>query len=181
MEVLSNFRLSQFVEVLDQLPLGIAPGKISVGLCETQLGQSIHNLGASEGLRQEYNIRAGCFDLGNQPFPERKGFCMGVIYAKDANTLFDPEDDDTFEFVPELLPVLGLELEGINILVFLRWVLGVLYSVIRAPAEPFRVSLHVGMVRRTLKGDIQRDFDVMFAGLGHEALEILQRAKFWMN
>ena len=48
-------------------------------------------------------------------------------------------------------------------------------------AEPLRMLLHVGMVRRALEGDVQGDLDLHLARLAHQPPEILQRAEFRMD
>ena len=52
-----------------------------------------------------------------------------------------------------------LEVEGINILVFFWGILGVLNGSVRALLKPFRVILDVWMIGRTLKCNVERDFD----------------------
>ena len=105
---------------------------------------------------------------------------MGVIYAENTNAMFDPEEDDAFELFPELLPAVNLEIKGIDVFVLLWRVFRVLHGIVGAPAKPFRMFLYIGVIRRTLKGDIQRYFNMILAGLAQKALEILQGAKFRM-
>ena len=63
---------------------------------------------------------------------------MGVINPKNANSLLYPEADDAFKFFPELLPILGLEVKGINVLILFRRVFSILHGIVWPPAEPGR-------------------------------------------
>ena len=102
---------------------------------------------------------------------------MGIVHAEDADALLRPVDHDAFKLFPELPPVLRLEVQGVDILVFLRGVFRVLDRAVRPPEEPLRVFFNVGMVRRALEGDIQGDFDIVFCGFSDQVPEILQRAQ----
>src|SRR3954453_10764416 len=103
------------------------------------------------------------FELVHQPFPERKRLGVRIIDAKNRHALLDPELEDAFQLFPQVLPVFRFEIEWIDVLIFLWRILGVLYGAVRTPREPFRMLLHVRMVRRALERDIERDFDVELA------------------
>src|SRR5947209_13802681 len=47
--------------------------------------------------------------------------------------------------------------------------------------EPVRMLANIGMVRRTLEGDIQRDLQLKLSRARHQMLEILQRAESRIN
>ena len=173
-EKIADLRLGELGEILDQFRLRVAPGKIGVGLAKAQLGQAIHDLSSSEGLRQEEHIRISVFHLANDPLPKRKRFGMRVVGAENPHTLLAPEKDDVFQLAPKLLPVFGLKVYRIDVLILFRGIFRVLDRSVRTFAEPLRMFRHIGMIRRTLKGDVQGDFDVKFFGFRDEALEIRQ-------
>src|SRR5919106_4743111 len=117
------------------------------------------------------------FDLTDEPLPERKGFGMRIVHAKDMYPLFKPVQDHVFELLKQGLPSVGLEIEGIDVLVFLRRILGELNSPVGTPAEPGWISLHIGMIRRALEGNIQGHFHPSFMDRADQSLEILKRPK----
>ena len=120
----------------------------------TQLGQPVHHLGSSESFRQEQSIRRDFLHLGDQPFPHRKRLGMRIIYPENAYSLRNPEFKDAFDFIPQRPPVVGLKVEGIDVLILFRRILGILHRAIGTPAEPVGVLPDVGMIRRTLQSDI---------------------------
>src|SRR5262245_22010308 len=69
-EILPGLSLRQLGEVACDLLLGMAPGKVGVGLRKTALGEMMLDLRPGEGLRQKNHLRMCGFDLVNQPFPE---------------------------------------------------------------------------------------------------------------
>src|ERR1700756_4493907 len=75
----------------------------------------------------------------------------------------------------------SFEIQRVDILIFFWRVLGVLNRTVGALAKPFGVFLHVGMIRRALKRDVQRDLYAKFFGLGDELFEIFQRTQVGMN
>ncbi len=101
----------------------------------------------------------------------------GLSTRKIDHALLDPEREDALELVPQRLPVVRLEIERIDVLIFLRRVLCVLHGAVRAPAEPRRVLFHVGVVRRALEGDVEREVDAALLGALQQAAEFLQRAQ----
>src|SRR5919108_4252205 len=99
---------------------------------------------------------------------------MGVVDAEDTHALLDPEAENALEFLPECLPMLCIEVKGIDVLIFLGRIFRVLHGAIRAPPEPLRVLLYIGMIGGTLEGDIDRYLDPIFLGCGEQAPEIVQ-------
>src|SRR5215471_15336711 len=106
---------------------------------------------------------------------------MGIVHAKDAYALLDPEADDTLEFLPEGLPMLCIKIEGINVFILLRGILRVLHGAIRALPEPLRVLLHIGMIGGALKGNIERYLYAILLGFGEQAPKIVEAPELWMN
>ena len=71
---------------------------------------------------------------------------MGIIDAEDAHSVLAPEEDDIAEFVPEFAPVRIVEIQRIDILVFLGRVFGILDRAIGPLEKPLGVRVHIGMV-----------------------------------
>src|SRR5690606_30554768 len=59
-----------------------------------------------------------------------------------------------------------------NVFIFFRWIFRKLYGPVGPPAKPFGIRLDIGMVRRTLKRDIQSHFDLMAPGRLQQALKV---------
>ena len=71
--VIFAFRIAgQFAQIFLQLGLGRAPGEISIGLREAELGERLHHLRAGEGFGQEDHARIARLHLADRPFPERQ-------------------------------------------------------------------------------------------------------------
>src|SRR6266851_261837 len=180
-EILTDVRLGQLGEVACDLLLGMAPGKVGVRLCKAALGELILDLRPGEGLRQKNDLRVRGFDLVNQPFPETQWFGVGVVHAQDAHALLDPEADNALEFLPECLPMRRVKVKGVDVLIFLGRIFGVLHGAIRAPPEPLRVLLHIGMIGGALEGDIESYLYPILLGCGDQAPEIVQGPELWMD
>jgi hypothetical protein len=85
--------------------------------------------------------------------------------------------DHASKLRPELAPRVGLEVEGIDVLVLLRRVLGVLDRPVGSPAEPFRVLAGVRVVGCGLEGDVERDLEAVLVRTGDEAPEVVEIAQ----
>ncbi len=165
-----------------ELGLGGAPGEVGVRLAEPALGQGVHQLGAGEGLGQEEDVGVPGLDVVDAPVPEAQRLGVRVIDAEDAHALLDPEQEHVGELGPERAPVLGLEVEGVDVLVLLGRILGVLDGAVGAMAEPRRVLLDVRVVGRRpgrrcpgpARGRAR-------CGLATEVLEVLQRAELGVD
>ena len=168
-------------QVLHELPLGIAPGEVSIGLGEPCLAQAGHDLGPRECLGQEEHIGMLFPHLADKPFPEGEGFGVRIVHAKDAYALRDPAPHHSQELLPKPLPVVGLEVQREDVLVLLRRVLGELDRSVRPPAEPFRMVLHIGMVRRALECQVQGHVDAELLRLLDELLQSSERTEPGMH
>jgi len=93
-------------------------------------------------------------DLADQPFPEGEGLGVRIVNSEDADALLNPEENDTFQFVPKRLPISDLEVKRVDVLVFLRWILCILKGTVRTPAELFWMFFYVWMIGRTVKCQI---------------------------
>src|SRR5215467_5306341 len=63
-------RAGQLAKVLGQLPGGVAPGEVRVGLVEADGPERVHHRGPGEGLGKEEHVGVATRDLGQQPVPE---------------------------------------------------------------------------------------------------------------
>ena len=102
---------------------------------------------------------------------------MGVVDAQDPHSLVDPEQHDRQQLLPQLAPVLVFEVERIDVLVLLGWVLGVLDRAVGAVLEPLGVLARVGMIRRALERDVERHVEPMFGRRCDQVAEVVQRAQ----
>jgi hypothetical protein len=73
--------------------------------------------------------------------------------------LRDPVVEYRSDFAPQPAPVLVLEVERIDVFVFLRRILGELQRAVRTLPEPLGMSADVRMVGRALQRDVERDVD----------------------
>ena len=85
-------------------------------------------------------IVSGCSRLisRERPLPEPERLGVRVVDPEDRDAVADPERDDVLQLAPERLPVVGFEVDRVDVLVLLRRVLGVLDRAVRAMAEPLR-------------------------------------------
>src|SRR6266536_3538843 len=102
-------------------------------------------------------------DALDRPFPEGKRLGVRVVDAKDAHAVVDPVDEHIGKRLPERAPVVGLEVERVDILIFLWRVLGVLHAAVGTPFEPLRMALYPRMVGCALEGDVERDLEPQLA------------------
>src|SRR3569833_1760586 len=168
--------LREFGEVLRDLPLGVAPRKIIVRLAEADLGEAVHHLGPREGLGEKDRLGMCAPRLFDEPVPQREGFGVRIVDAKDRHAVRQPEGDDLVELLPQLPPRLALEIEGIDVFVFLRGILRVLHAPVGPLAKPFGMLAYVGMIGRALKRDVARNLHAVLAHLGDEGIEVRKRA-----
>src|SRR4051812_28086216 len=180
-EELFDRRLGEFFEVFDELLARVTPGKVRIGLGKPKLCQAIHDLRPRKRLGQKNELRVLPLQLADHPFPEGKGLGVRVVDSEDVDPMADPELEYALELFPQLTPLRRLKIDGIDVLVLLRWVLGVLNRAISAMAKPFRMLADPWMVRRGLERDIQRDLDATRLGHGNQTVEVLDSAQLGMN
>jgi hypothetical protein len=176
-EILPHLRLTQLMKIVDELVLRVAPGEVSVRLTEAELGQSVHDLGPREGLRQKDELWMLGLKLAEHVLPKGKGLGVGVINPEDRDPLLDPELENALELGPQLSPSVGAKIKGIDVLVLLRRVLGELHRTIGPPLEPLGMLRDIGMVRRTLKGDIESYLQPMAACRFDQPAKIFEGAQ----
>ena len=178
---LAHGRLGQLGEVLTQLPAAVAPGEVGIGLAEAQLGQPVHDLRPRERLGQEDHVRLALFHFRDQPLPEVERLGMRIVHPEGAHPLIHPEHEDAQELLPELAPVLGLEVKRVDILVFLRRVLRVLDRAVRPSGKPFRVLTQIGMIRGTLERDVECNLQPTLASGLNQVFEVSQGSELGMD
>ena len=81
----------------------------------------------------------------------------GLSTRKIVTPMSDPVKEDAFQLFPHPGPVFAFKIEGIDVLVFLRRILGVLNRAIGPLLEPGLVLVYIRMVRRDLECDVKRD------------------------
>ncbi len=106
---------------------------------------------------------------------------MRVIDAEYFDPAGDPEVDDAFELGPQGAPVARLEIERIDVLVFLRRILGILHAAVGPMLEPLRMLRYVRVVGCALKRNIHGDFDAECARHIQEPIEVIERAELRQN
>src|SRR5436309_4208581 len=102
---------------------------------------------------------------------------MGIIDSENPHSLFDPELDNAFELLPKRSPMWRLEFKRIDILIFFRRILRVLHSPIRTPSKPFRMLSDIGMIRRTLVGEIKGNFYAVLFSFSNKMAKVFEPAK----
>ncbi|CNG92386.1 Uncharacterised protein [Mycobacterium tuberculosis] len=143
---------------------------------EPGFGQGVHHGGAGEGFGEEEDVGVGGGDVGQEPFPERDGFGVGVVDAEDPDAVVHPVVDDAFDLLVEAVGVV-VEVEGVDVLVFLGWVLGVGDGAVGAGGEPLGVLVDPGVVGGALQGQVEGDFQAVVGGVGDEGVEVGQGAQ----
>src|SRR5690606_23228028 len=103
-----------------------------------ELREAVHDTRSRERFREKDEVREIGLQARDRPFPERERLRVRIVDAKRANALLDPEAEDALQLLPERLPLIRLEIEGIDVLVLLRRVLRVLHGPVGSRAEPFR-------------------------------------------
>ena len=133
--------------VLGELRLRVLPGEVRVALREAELGERRHHRRARERLRQEQHLRVLAAHLADQPLPEGDRLRVRVVDPEHGDAALDPADDDVEQGLPQPPPVLGLEVDVVDVLVALGRILGVLERPVGAAVEPLGVLLQPRVVR----------------------------------
>ena len=101
---------------------------------------------------------------------------MRIIDTKYARAVSDPKQNHALQLFPQLPPVWRLEVEGKDILIFLRRVLRILNRAVGTGTEPFRVFSQIRMVGRALERKIQRNLDIAGPGICDQPVKVFQSA-----
>ena len=147
---------------------------------KTDLAQSVHHGRASERLGQENHVWVFGVHLGNQPFPKVDRLGVRVVDSKNVYAERDPVFDHSQNFLVDTLAVV-VKIHRVNVLVLLRWVLGVGNRTIGAGGEPLRVGLNPRMVGAGLNGQVHSDLNTQLARSLHERGKVFLGAEVWVN
>src|SRR6185437_2535031 len=158
-----------------------APGKIGIGLRESDFRQRLHDFRTGERLRQENHVGVYAPRLRDQPFPEWKRLGVRIVDTKNSYALLAPEQDDIPERFPKRDAVRAGEIGVDDVFVFFWRVLGKANCAIWPESEPFRMLLDPRMIGRTLHREIQGDFHIVFAARCNQAAEVIERAELRMH
>ena len=147
--------VGQLVDVLAQLPARVLPGEVRVGLAEADLGQPRIIAAAGERLGEEDRPRGrrrAISAISHSQNGERLG--VRVVDAEDLHAVAHPESTTPLQRLPQAAPVLGVEVDVVDVLVLLGRVLGVLQRAVGAAVEPLRVLGEPRVVGRALDGEV---------------------------
>ena len=142
-------------QILFQFVLGVAPREVAVGLGEAHVAQGAHHAWAGECLGQEQDLRVLLGHGGNHVLPETHRLGVRIIDPEDRHARLDPQVHDALDFLFDARHV-GVEVDRIYILIFLRRVLGEGDGAVRLMTEPVRMSLDPRVIGRALQGEIER-------------------------
>src|SRR5207253_215589 len=117
----------------------------------------------------------------NAPMPKRQRLRVRIVDAKNANPFACPEAKNVAQLAPQFLPRLALEVKRINVLILLRRIFRVLNRSVGTTLEPLRMLANERMIGRSLKGDVERDFDPVLRRERDELLEIVDCAEIGVN
>src|SRR5205085_1826200 len=129
----------EFGEVLRQLPLRMSPWEVCVRLTEPDFSEPVHDLWTGKRFGQKQRFRMFLLDLADAPLPEWKRFGMGIVDAEDGYAVADPEVEHGLQLVPQRLPCICFEVERVDVLILLGWILGVLDGPIGTLPKPLGV------------------------------------------
>ena len=154
----------ELLDVLGELPLGVAPGVVGVGLLEPDLAERVHHRRLGERLGQPDHLGVVAGDVVDEPLPELDRLGVRVVDAEDLDAVVDPDLDHP--------PHLGVgadrvvvEVQRVDVLVLLGRVLGVGDGAVGAGGEPLGVGLDVGVVGGALQRDVHRHLEPELLGL----------------
>ena len=181
-EVLRQLRAREVRHVRGQLGLRVAPREVRVGLAEAGLREQRHHRRARERLGQEHRlgVRAPApRAISHSQNGDRLG--VRVVHAEHRHALADPVQHDVAQRAPERAPVLGVEVDVVDVLVALGRVLGVLERAVGPAVEPVGMLAQPGMVGRALDREVERDRDAELGRAGSQARELRRAAEVGMQ
>ena len=170
----------EFPQVLLDFLLLVAPREVAVRLMESYGAQAVQHRGSGEGLREEDDLGVLLAELRQQALPEGHRLGVRVIHAEDRYAMLDPELENAEDLLVDALRVV-IEVQGVDILVLLRRILGEGDGSVGAGGEPLRVLLEPRMVRRTLEGQINGHFHAVLACPCDKVIEVLEGTQFGMD
>ena len=168
--------LDDLLAELRQLLLRGLPREVDVGLREAGLGQAVQAGRGGERLGQEDDLRVGLVDRVDQPLPEVARLGVRVVDAEDLDAALDPEAHDAQDLLVEALRIV-VEVQGVDVLVLLRRVLGVGDGAVGQDGEPIRVGLGPRVVGGALQREVEGDLKVALLGRLDEFRELVVAAQ----
>ena len=132
----------------------------------------MHHGWAGERLGQENHVRELVVDLADQPFPEGHRLGVWVVDAENLDSTRNPELDYSQNFEVNALRVI-IEVDWVDVLVLLRWVLGIGNGAVGTSCEPLRVGLNPWVIRRSLQSQIHGNLEAEAVGLLYKGSEVL--------
>ena len=168
--------LQVVLDKLREVVLGGLPREVGVGLRKARLGQAQQARGAREGLGEEDDVRVRGMHLGDEPRPEVGGLGMRVVHAEGLYAGVHPDHDHVVDGLVDAVWVV-VEVERVDVLVLLGWVLCIRDGAVVEHREELRVGLRPWVVRCALEGQIEGDLEAERLGVGEEVLEVLHRAQ----
>ena len=162
------------VDIVGQFLFCSPPCEVCVRLSESEFGKAIHRFGPRKSLCQKEHIGVCAVNIGDQPLPECKRFGVGIVDPEDPHPLLHPKPHNVTECIPELSPVVALEIKWHDVLIFLWGIFSVLNRAVAALSKPLRMLLHPRVIRRTLHGQIQGQFQAERLRPAPQSLKILK-------
>src|SRR5688572_17131608 len=176
-EVFGYLGTSQLGQVVAKLGGAVAPGEIGVRLRKSGLRQMTHHRRTRERLGEEDGVGVFPLDVRDAPLPEPERLRVRIVDPENLHAVGDPEQEDITQGDPERRSVAALEIERVDVLVFLRWILRVLDRSVGTMPEPLRVLADPRMIGRGLESDVERDVEAEVGRGIDESIEVLQRAE----
>ncbi len=167
----------QLLEVVTQLRCAVAPREVGVRLVETGLGEALHDPRPGERLGQEDRLGMFGAQRGHGPLPERERLGVRVVDTEDRHAPVDPEPEHVGESGPQVAPVVGLEVERVDVLVPFRRVLGVLDRAVRTGDEPVGMLGDPRVVGRAVERDVDREVHAARSAGGCQGTHVVDGAE----
>src|SRR5262249_27739551 len=107
-----------------------------------------------EGFREEDRIGVSTAHVFDQPLPEGQRLGVGIVDTESAHALADPEQHDVAQGLPKSRRgAVGVEVDIDDVLVLLRWVLGIFDCSVWPMSEPLGMFPQPWMIGRALDGE----------------------------
>src|SRR5690606_11523526 len=137
-EIVAKFRTYELVHVLSKLVARHTPGEVCIRLRKSDACERCHYLRTWKCFRQEDDVFVTAIYFRVTPVPQAYRLGVRVIDAKNLHPLFDPIEENRAKFLPQRFPIVRFKIERIDVLVFLRRILSILYGAIGTFTKPLR-------------------------------------------
>ena len=145
-------------------------------LGEAHIAQRAHHAGAGERLGQEQRLGVLLGDRRDHVLPEAHRLGVRIVDAENGHACGDPQVHDALDFLFDAGHV-GVEVDGVDVLILLRRVLGEGDGAVRLGAEPIRMLPDPRVIGGALQGEVERDLKTELVCAGAERLEIVHGAQ----